>query len=295
MKALAIEGIRLRRQRLFQNLFSASQSIEKKVHSLHEQIRQSEEEPDWSFYGSLLQTHFHSKPTPKNGHYELLDYSSGETVRVPADVKLGLKAQLERFFHLSKRNKKRLEESKDRILSLMEKLSARTMTLEKLDAAIDLSSLLILEQEAGLSAPGANRTPTKDQKRISDFSGKQYRSREGLIILVGRNLTENLELTFKIARGNDLWLHVKGRPGSHTVILLPPKRTASLETLLDAAQLCLLHSGGKDWGKTDVDYTWRKHVKKIKNQTEVSYSQNKTLSVSVEEDRIKRLYETEES
>jgi predicted ribosome quality control (RQC) complex YloA/Tae2 family protein len=106
---------------------------------------------------------------------------------------------------------------------------------------------------------------------------------------VGRNASENLELTFKIARGNDIWLHVKARPGSHTVILLPPNRSASLETLLDAANLCILYSGGRDWGKTEVDYTLRKHVKKIKNQTEVSYSSPKTLSVVLDAARLKRL------
>jgi predicted ribosome quality control (RQC) complex YloA/Tae2 family protein len=73
--------------------------------------------------------------------------------------------------------------------------------------------------------------------------------------------------------------------------LLPPNRTASLETLLDAAHLCILHSGGKDWGKTEVDYTHRKFVKKIKNQTEVSYSGNRTLSIVLEEARLKRLQE----
>jgi predicted ribosome quality control (RQC) complex YloA/Tae2 family protein len=134
----------------------------------------------------------------------------------------------------------------------------------------------------------------KARAQIAEFSGKQYRSEEGLIILSGRNLAENLEATFKIARGNDLWFHVKGKPGSHTVVLLPPKRTASLETLLDAAEVCILHSGGKDWGKTEVDYTYRKFVKKIKNQTDVSYTHNKTLSVVPNQARLTRLFSDEQ-
>jgi predicted ribosome quality control (RQC) complex YloA/Tae2 family protein len=50
-----------------------------------------------------------------------------------------------------------------------------------------------------------------------------------------------------------------------------------------------LHSGGKDWGKTEVDYTFRKHVKKIKNSQEVSYTQSKSLSVAVEDERLRAI------
>jgi hypothetical protein len=121
------------------------------------------------------------------------------------------------------------------------------------------------------------------------WSGKTFFSKEGLPILVGRNKTENLELTFKVARGNDLWMHVRGRPGAHVVIPLNPGKTASLETLLDAATLTLFYSGGEKWGKTEVDYTFKKHVKRIKDSTEASYTHNKTLVLSVEPARMKRL------
>ena len=52
-----------------------------------------------------------------------------------------------------------------------------------------------------------------------------------------------------------------------------------LETLLDAATLAIYYSGGETWGKTEVDYTFKKHVKWIKDSTEASYTHNKTLLV----------------
>jgi predicted ribosome quality control (RQC) complex YloA/Tae2 family protein len=162
-----------------------------------------------------------------------------------------------------------------------------TQKLERVKKSTKLADFLELEP------PKTEALKGKVSLQVAEFSGKQYRSKEGLTILSGRNLTENLQLTFKIARGNDLWFHVKGKPGSHTVVLLPPKRTASLETLLDAADVCILHSGGKDWGKTEVDYTYRKYVKKIKNQTEVSYTHNKTLAITPDPERVKRLFSEE--
>ena len=251
-------------------------------------MTQSQEDPDWNYYGSLLQTHFHAQPQVKNGHYELLDYEKDEVIRVPADPKLNLKQQLERFFHASKRNRTRLQESSERMKTIREKISTTSSLLQKISSTPSLEDLSAIEAQVGI-VDGKKVSSSKEQKKIAGFSGKSFLSKEGLTILVGRNLIENLELTFKIARGNDLWFHVKARTGSHTVVLLPPKKTASLDTLLDAANLCILYSGGKEWGKTEVDYTQRKNVKKIKTQTEVSYSQNKTLSVVLDQERLKRL------
>ena len=281
----------LRAQKLSTLLTGQSQNLEKKIKSLVEQLTQTQEEPDWNLFGSLLQTHFHAQPQPKNGHYELLNYETNETISVPADPKLNLKQQLERFFHSAKRKKTRLQESAERIRSLEDKLQQTQALLQQLEKAQNIQDLSTIESTIGVGSEtkGSSSSSSKEQKKFAAFSGKIFQSKEGLTILVGRNLTENLELSFKIARGNDLWLHVKARPGSHTVILLPPKKTASLDTLLDAANLCILYSGGKDWGKTDVDYTHRKNVKKIKNQTEVSYTQNKTLSVTLDQERLKRL------
>jgi predicted ribosome quality control (RQC) complex YloA/Tae2 family protein len=281
------EALELRRSKLEQATTLEIKTIEKKIVSLKHQLHESEIAPDWNYFGSLLQTHFYQKPVPKNNFYTLKDYELDAEVEIPADPKLGLKEQLERFFHLGKRNKKRLIETAQRIASLESKKQILILKSEQIKLATGLSELIELEPKKVEGMKG------KARAHIADFSGKQYRSKEGLIILSGRNKTENLEVTFKIARGNDLWFHVKGKPGAHTVVLLPPNRTASLETLLDAAEICILHSGGKDWGKTEVDYTYRKYVKKIKNQTDVSYTHNKTLAVTPDPSRLTRLFAEE--
>ena len=265
------------------------QTVNHRLKSLQEQLEKTKKEEDWAYYGSLLQMNFYLKPVPQNGFYELHDPVKGEIVRIPSHPKLNPQEQLNHFFHLAKRAKKRIEESGIRIQTLEKSKLGLRDTKSSLEAVETENELITLEKSLGLEPSKKTPHAQREHRRTADFTGRTYLSKEGLTILAGRNLTENLELTFKIARGNDLWLHVKGRPGSHTVILLPPKRTASLETLLDAATLCILHSGGKDWGKTEVDYTYRKHVKRIKNQTEVSYTQNKTLSITLDEDRVKRL------
>ncbi len=165
-------------------------------------------------------------------------------------------------------------------------------------ATLDWEGLGRLERENFLISPSTQSslaTAGKGSHKTTTaaWSGKSFRSAEGLPIWVGRSSEENLELTFQAAKGNDLWFHVRGKPGAHVVIALhtqgSKKTSASLSSLLDAAQLALYYSGGEHWGKTEVDYTHRKYVKKIKKSKEVSYSQNKTLICSCDPTRMKEL------
>ena len=295
-KAQNTQALQLRKQTISHHLEHQLNSFQKKIKSLSEQLEQNKLEPDWSYFGNLLQIHFYTKPIiqKQNDHffYELTDYEKNENIQIPADPKLSPKQQLEKYFHLAKRNKTREIESTGRINALVDKKTIVESALAKLLPMQTTAELETLEKELGLVAKSFSHS-LKEQKKIVHFTGKQYQSKEGLTILAGKNLTENLELTFKIAKGNDLWFHVKGRPGSHTLILIPPGKSASLDSLLDAAHICILHSGGKEWGKTEVDYTFKKFVKKIKNQTEASYTHNKTLMVTLDPERMKRLFSLE--
>lgn len=88
-----------------------------------------------------------------------------------------------------------------------------------------------------------------------------FLSSDGWEILVGRNNLQNDELSFRIARRTDLWLHAQKIHGSHVIVrtdgLEPPERTVA-----EAASLAAYYSQGRDAGKVPVDYTQLRHVKK---------------------------------
>jgi predicted ribosome quality control (RQC) complex YloA/Tae2 family protein len=81
----------------------------------------------------------------------------------------------------------------------------------------------------------------------------------GYEILIGRNNRQNDELTFRLARKDDLWLHVKDYPGSHVIIRCrggqPDEQTVAL-----AAALAAEHS--RAGGQAAVDVTQVRYVKK---------------------------------
>lgn len=124
---------------------------------------------------------------------------------------------------------------------------------------------------------------------------RRFLSAEGYPILVGRNNEQNDRLTMKTANGNDLWLHVGGgRPGSHVVIRLPKGKTASLESLLDAAMLAVHFSKARGEPRVEVVYTQKKHVRKPKGLPAgaVVPSQTKTLVSLCDAERLRRLLDS---
>ena len=138
-------------------------------------------------------------------------------------------------------------------------------------------------------APGAGK-PVRDETRGENV--RRFVSAEGYPIWVGRNNEQNDRLTMRLANGNDLWLHVGGgRPGSHGVVRLPTGKTASLETLLDAATLAVHFSKARGERRIDVVYTHKKHVRKPKGLPAgaVVPSQTKTVTVLHDEGRLRRL------
>ena len=78
---------------------------------------------------------------------------------------------------------------------------------------------------------------------------RRFTSGDGLPIFVGRNARENDQLTFGLAKNDDLWLHVRGASGSHVVVRLSKGSDPPPETLRDAATLALLYSDLKKSGK----------------------------------------------
>lgn len=92
---------------------------------------------------------------------------------------------------------------------------------------------------------------------------RQYESPGGFMVLVGRNNKQNDVLSHQIAKPGDVWMHVRGLPGSHTVLKIAPgQEQPDNADLQFAADLAAYFSKGRDAGKVDVIVARAKHLKK---------------------------------
>ncbi len=128
------------------------------------------------------------------------------------------------------------------------------------------------------------------ERRHKKQGPMRFESSDGFEILVGRSNAQNDELTAKTARRTDIWLHTKTVHGSHVIIscdgVTPPERTIE-----EAAQLAVYYSQARDGGKTQVDYTMVRNVRKPSGSLpgKVIYTDYSTLSVSADETLAEKL------
>jgi len=91
---------------------------------------------------------------------------------------------------------------------------------------------------------------------------KKYTSSTGHEILVGQDDASNDYLTLKVARANDIWLHVHGFPGSHVVLQCAEDKQLDRESLTEAAGLAAWFSKMRNGGMVAVSYCLAKDVSK---------------------------------
>ena len=104
----------------------------------------------------------------------------------------------------------------------------------------------------------APKSKAKEQKPMPPL---EFTTTDGFKILVGRNNRQNDTLTLKTANKNDIWLHTKDIPGSHT-ILVTDGREPTDTAIMQAAMIAAYHSKAKDGSQVPVDYTQVRNVSK---------------------------------
>ena len=133
--------------------------------------------------------------------------------------------------------------------------------LEELNRAENEAELDEIRQE--LYAGGYVRLDSsKKRMKIAKSKPMRFESTDGYPIYVGRNNRQNDELTFKLARKDDIWCHASKVHGSHVIIscggTTPPD-----DTITQAAQLAAYYSETMGGQNIPVDVTAVKQVKKL--------------------------------
>jgi len=240
--------------------------------------------------GELLKASMHLIQ-PRAESVRVPDYFDPATpeVEIKLQPDLSPAANVERYF-------KRYHKIKTAAQLGHQQLPAAEGAVQRLDEArrrleaaqsADEVQQIALECFGKAIGDGPERKP-----RAAPAGPRQFTSRDGLLILAGRTEAENDRVTFRMARGNDLWFHVQGIPGGHVIVRVERGRSVPLEALLDAAALAKLYSTARDADAVDVDYTHRKYVRKRKGggAGDVDYSQSKTLHVRQDDERLRRLF-----
>ena len=259
--------------------------LQKNRHKLKKQEKEllaTDNAEEFRQKGELLTTFLHQVPNDQD-QVILDNYYTNQPITIALDKALSPNQNAQRYF---KRYQK-LKESVKYLTDLIQETKATILYLESVETVLNQAGLEeIAEIREELIQTGfiRRRQREKIQKRKKP---EQYLASDGkTIIYVGRNNLQNEELTFKIARKEELWFHAKDIPGSHVVISgnLDP----SDEVKTDAAELAAYFSKGRLSNLVQVDMI---EVKKLNKPTGgkpgfVTYTGQKTLRVTPDPEKI---------
>ena len=275
------ERIKAKSQDLLRLLTNAFERTARKINSQQTELDACADREHLRICGDLLQANLYK--IEKGSAFVVLDNFYDENMgqlRITLDPSKSPSQNAQRYY-------KEYRKAKTAEHVLKEQIELAKAELQYLDNVFDALSRAETEAELAeirmeliqtgyLKQQKGNRKG-KDPKPLPPL---EFRTKDGMKVLVGRNNRQNDTLTLKTASKNDVWFHTQDIPGSHTVLVTEGK-TPCEESIIEAAQIAAYHSRASSSSRVAVDYTLIKNVSKPQGARPgmVIFVKNKTVYV----------------
>ena len=256
-----------------------------KLQKLEKELADTDTAETYRQKGELLTTYLHQVPNDQE-QVTLHNYYTDEPIHISLDKALTPNQNAQRYF-------KRYQKLKEAIRHLQQQI------LESQEWAHYLEGVQFLLGEARLEdlpelreelvSAGLFKRSRQDKRARRQKPETYLASDQETLILVGRNNLQNDELTFKLAKKDQLWFHAKDIPGSHVVISNNPNPSDEIKT--DAAELAAYYSKARHSNLIQVDMLPIKKLHKPKGGRPgfVTYTGQTTLRVTPDPEKIEAM------
>ncbi len=259
---------------------------QKKLLKLEKTLKETENAEDYRRKGELLTTFLHLVPKGKSSVTLNNYYEEDAPLSIPLRVDLSPNQNAQKYFQKYQKAKNAVKIVTEQIKETKQDILYIESVLDQLALASPLEMNGIKEEliATGYLKPVKNKKKRKETKETF----QTFTSSDGTTILVGRNNLQNDQLTLKIARKTDTWLHVKNIPGSHVII---KDNNPSETTLNEAAEIAAFFSKYRHSANVPVDYVKVKYIHKPNGAKPgyVIYENQNTLYVTPKENLVKQL------
>lgn len=283
------ERVKQKGQDLLKTANNAAARLRRKIVLQGKELLDSKDRDKWRIYGELITANLYRMErgmrclTAQN-YYD----PECKDVNIPLDVKLSPQENAAKYF-------KKYTKAKAAEKHITQQLEMGRAELQYLESVLQELTLAESEQDfndirSELIDGGYLRSKGKKQSFQRPSKPREFRSTNGLRILVGRNNRQNDRLTTKDAEKWDLWFHTQRIHGSH-VILSTGGAQPDEESIAEAASLAAYFSQAQGSTKVPVDYTPVKYVKKPAGAKPgmVVYTTYKTMLTDPDKKLVKRL------
>ncbi|MBE7034588.1 MAG: fibronectin/fibrinogen-binding protein [Ruminococcaceae bacterium] len=254
----------------------------KKLQRQTAEMAETEKKEEWRQCGELITAHvYQMEKGMKSLRVQNYFDEALPMIVIPLDETLSPAANAQRYFKKYNKAKTAAEELTRQMALASAELSYLESVEESLLRAESSAQLSQIADE--LSEQGYLKRPRGDKrKKETKASPTELKTKDGFVLLLGKNNRQNDYLTCRLAQNKDLWFHTKNIPGSHVVLKFEQDRPFTDEAILEAAGLAAFYSKAKDSAQVPVDYTEIKNVKKPAGAKPgyVIYTTNRTVYVT---------------
>lgn len=265
---------------LYKHLTLLISRTKRKTELRKEELKKCSDREKFRIYGELIKANLYRIKSGLS-YFEAENYydENCALITIPLDPSISPVANADKYF----KEYKKSYTAEKMLTSLIEKdrldLEYFESVLDSITRADSIAELNEIRQE--LADTGIIYINRNVKKAKPDNTFREYASKNGMKILVGKNNRQNDLLTLSVASKQDIWFHTKNIPGSHTV-LITNGQPVDEETLIFTASIAAFHSKATLSSSVPVDYTMIKFVKKPSGAKPgmVIYTNEKTLFVT---------------
>ena len=282
------DRMRVKAQDLLRLLANASERLIRKINLQRGELARSEDREHLRVCGDLINANLYR--IERGSAFADLEnfYDENRLMRVKLDPALNATQNAQKYYKEYRKAKTAQQVLGEQIAQAEQELLYVDSVFDCLSRAQSESELNEIRQE--LREEGYLKAVRDKRKPPAPLAPLEFVSSEGFRILVGRNNRQNDKLTLKQANNNDIWLHTKNIPGSHTIIVTGGRQPGDA-TLKEAAMLAAYHSRAKDSSQVPVDYTQVRYVSKPQGAKPgmVIYVHYQTLFVTPQHELTEKL------
>lgn len=246
------------KEKLIRNISKQIERLEKKLGLLRSEKNLTDHSSTYRIKGNLILQYSHE--IEKGATKIILEDEKGHPISISLDPGKSFHENASIYFSKAKEEKNRLEAVLTQIKLTEKELNKTKNLFDQIKSTDDHQSLTKLEKEF---------SSKQQQAKSSDEIETKFRHFTvfgDYDVYVGKDSKSNDLLTTKFAKPHDLWFHVRGASGSHTILRKKDKKKDfPKEAILEAASIAAFYSKAKHSKFVPVAYTEKKYVTKRKN------------------------------
>lgn len=272
----------LLKTRLISSVQKEVKKTEKIILNIEKDIVLMSDHEKYKNIGDILASVLYSIKRGDNS-VKAYDFYENKEIIIPLDPLLNPQGNLNKVYKKASKMKRGLEISRERLISFNQKIIYLESVLSFIEKSSDLKGLKNIEDELigeKIIKPKGKTLKNKNKNKDSENYGTVVINEK--TVYFGRNNKENDFLTFKFARKDDIWFHVKDIPGSHFIV--KKEDFSEDDSFVEKVALyAAFYSKASKGDKVTVEYTEKKNLNKPKGAPLgfVTYNTAKTVTVIV--------------